>query len=317
MRGSFVAILLIAIGACSGRVTELAPARPSCASASPGAGTNCGVDGRTDCCASVAIPAGSFHRLNQSKWPATIGAFHLDVFEVTVGRYRAFANAYPASRPKPGDGAHPRIAGSGWKAEWSELLPKTREELVDFLKCKSGDTTCNDSLTTWTDTPGAKEKMPASRVSWLEAFAFCAWDGGRLPTDAEWNYVAVGGDEQRKYPWGNAPADPSRAVLKFTPTGSQTDVGSVPAGISRWGVLDLGGSRIEFVRDTTGADRPDGPLPLPCLDCLRADGEKLFLTRDASWAVDGTSANVGEWYPAAGGPRTRIVDFGIRCARDS
>ncbi len=309
-------LLLVTVIACSGKVTELPLARPSCASGAPGAGMNCGVDGKTDCCASAAIPGGSFGRLNQSKWPATLSPFRLDVFEVTVGRYRAFAEAYPSSRPKVGDGAHPRIVGSGWKAEWTELLPKTREELVGFLKCKAGDTTCKDEFTTWTDTPGAKEKMPASRVSWLEAFAFCAWDGGRLPTDAEWNYVAVGGDEQRKYPWGSLPADPSRAVLKFTPTGSQTEVGSAPAGVARWGVLDLAGSRIEFVRDTTGADRPDGPLPLPCIDCIRSDGEKLFLTRDASWSVPGANANVGEWYPASGGARERIADFGIRCARD-
>jgi formylglycine-generating enzyme required for sulfatase activity len=56
-------------------------------------------------------------------------------------------------------------------------------------------------------------------MDWYEAYAFCIWDGGFLPTDAEWNYAAAGGAQQRAYPWSNPPTsltiDPSYARLRL------------------------------------------------------------------------------------------------------
>jgi formylglycine-generating enzyme required for sulfatase activity len=44
-----------------------------------------------------------------------------------------------------------------------------------------------------------------------EAYAFCIWDGGFLPSEAEWECAAAGGPDQREYPWGST--DPGTANL--------------------------------------------------------------------------------------------------------
>src|SRR3954463_13384126 len=84
---------------------------------SPGAATscvalpyNCGASGNDNCCNSLMVPGGTYYRSfdvagdinsgNQS-FPATVSAFRLDKYEVTVGRFRAFVAANQGTQAHP------------------------------------------------------------------------------------------------------------------------------------------------------------------------------------------------------------------------
>jgi sulfatase modifying factor 1 len=160
-----------------------------------------------------------------------VSAFTLDEFEVTVARFRNFVTAYDTwSRPNSGDGANPSLPGSGWQTSWSALLlPAASNLRSDVTSCSGSSNGAGDR--TWTDSPSDHEHAPITCVNWYEAFAFCIWDGGRLPTEAEWEFAAAAGSQNRLYPWGSAPPDGTRVVsLSFGVSAPWTAVGSVPAG---------------------------------------------------------------------------------------
>ncbi len=268
--------------------------------------------GNKDCCASNVVTGGAFNRSSDGAFPATVSTFKLDVYEVTVARFRAFVNdgkGTQASPPAPGAGAHPKIAGSGWDPAWNGNLDATTAAL-------QADLACNPAYPVWTDAPGGNETRPIHCVSWFEAFAFCAWDGGRLATEAEWNYAAAGGSEQREYAWG-AGIDHGKASYDCSGRGLGTCVfsdllpvgSSSPQGDGKWGQADLTGSVWEYTLDYFTE-----PYRLTtCADCadLQVAPDRTF--RGGSFAnasfYEVTSVRIGR------SPGIRDYDVGIRCAR--
>ncbi len=86
---------------------------------------------------------------------------------------------------------------------------------------------------------------PRENLLWSEARDFCAKQGDRLPTEAEWEYAARGPDSYI-YPWGNALND-NDLVFDRNDPGTTEDVGSKPGGISWVGALDMAGNVFEWV----------------------------------------------------------------------
>jgi sulfatase modifying factor 1 len=217
--------------------------------------------GGGSCCHRILVPAGSFAQGTSSDanaladekpaHTATLKAFELDEFEVTVGRLRPFVEVYDGTLPDVGAGAYLAVAGSGWQAGFVAEMPDSRAALEAQLNCDVGN------YQTWTTQAGARDGFPLNCVSWYVALAFCIWDGGRLPTEAEWERASAGGDEERLYPWGSQAPDFSvHAVANCRGDGvagcAPSDllaVGSRPGGKGKWGHEDLAGSLWEWTLD--------------------------------------------------------------------
>lgn len=217
-----------------------------------------------NCCTSLLVPGGTFPMGRSINGPdafgggsanelpehmVTVSTFRLDEFEVTVGRFRRYFDAYTGAPPSSGDGGNPNVPKSGWQPDWNQYLSPDAAQLNQSLAC--------GTYATWTSAPGADEMLPMVCISWYLAFAFCAWDGGRLPSEAEWEYAAAGGDDNRLYPWGSIDPKDSLAVFNCAAGGipgvcnfvDLVSVGSCKDGRGRYGQLDLAGSVAEMTMD--------------------------------------------------------------------
>jgi formylglycine-generating enzyme required for sulfatase activity len=259
-----------------------------------------------------------------------VSGFRLDKYLVTVGRFRAFVAAAVATdggtgwTPPEGSGKHiflnngrglatissPGTYETGWIASDASNIALTNANL-----------SCASVNATWTSDAGANETMPMNCVNWYEAYAFCIWDGGFLPSEAEWEYAAAGGDQQREFPWGTALPGASNQYAIYScyyPEGAVVcdalrnvaPVGTAKLGLGRWGQLDLAGELFEWNLDWYN------DYAAPCTDCANVTtaGYSLRVVRGG----DFTDFNIQDLYPSyrrAAPPSSRSPELGFRCAR--
>ena len=137
-------------------------------------------------------------------------------------------------------------------------------------------------------TPGAGEdflpgdRHPVHGLSWIDAQAYCAHYGLRLPSEAEWEYAARG-EGTGPYPWGNEP--PSPALLNrrdpHDPWPYTAPVDACPKGASPFGCLNMAGNVAEYVAD------PHAPYSASAKVDPRGPAEgPLRVWRGYDWSVN-------------------------------
>jgi formylglycine-generating enzyme required for sulfatase activity len=160
-------------------------------------------------------------------------------------------------------------------------------------------------------------RRPAVQVTWAGADAFCRAQGGRLPTEAEWERAARAGDG-RTFPWGEAVPACATSVFGRTDGGAcgalgqgAAEVGSAVEDRTPEGVFDLGGNVSEWVQDGFVERYPacDGE----CRDPVAADAA-LHVVRGGNWSLSAESTRAAGRSRAPTG--TMAGNIGFRCAVD-
>lgn len=148
------------------------------------------------------------------------------------------------------------------------------------------------------------DDFPRDNVTWAEAANHCIQRGARLPTEAEWEYAARGPDGL-DYPWGDT-FDETLVIYQGSSELSAASVGSLPAGASWVGALDMSGNVAEWVNSHFE------PYPYDASDGREDPGSGERVVRGGAYTDDPDLLRAGQRAPL--NPGNTYNSLGFRCA---
>ncbi|MGE5236152.1 MAG: formylglycine-generating enzyme family protein [Acidobacteriota bacterium] len=241
----------------------------------------------------VGRPAGEAKRVG----PADTNAVWIPAGRFTMGCVASDPDCFPDEKPPH----QVTLAGGFW-------LDATEVTVASFRRFTHA--------TGYAQPPAASfpqgDAHPVVNVTWDDAVAYCRWNGGRLPTEAEWEYAARAGAEGTVFPSGAAIGHD--AANYEGAEGRDRWTRTAPVGSfdpNAWGAVDLLGNVWEWTQDwydphaysTSAAPDPHGP-PTGSLRVIRGGG---WNSQPRSLRL----SNRGKFAPAA-----RSEALGLRCAYD-
>jgi len=129
--------------------------------------------------------------------PVSLSPFSIATTAVTNGQFRQFVEA---------TGFRTTADQVGWTFVFGGLLP---DDFAPTQAVASAPWWRLVEAASWSHPEGPQSNVdgrldhPVVHISWDDAQAYCQWSGTRLPTEAEWEFAARGGLDQRRFPWGD------------------------------------------------------------------------------------------------------------------
>lgn len=236
--------------------------------------------------------------------------FKIDRTEVTNAQFAEFMNALPVK---------PIGTAPGGRVAAANIAPADRALFLEFsskpspytlIDLDDEDARIGVRDGRFVSNPG-HETHPVTETTWAAALAYCRWRGARLPTEVEWE-AAARGLVGRPFPWGDAMPTQDLAVIGL-PSGTTVAVGSRPKGATPEGLMDMGGSLLEW---TSSLDRPYPYRANDGREDLRQPGERIV--RGGNYIFDDTPDKLVAWNRTVAwrNPATGHRQIGFRCAGD-
>ncbi|MCB8944209.1 MAG: SUMF1/EgtB/PvdO family nonheme iron enzyme [Ardenticatenaceae bacterium] len=220
----------------------------------------------------------------------TLSAFYLDKYEVSVAQYALFLNQL-----------------GGYESACNQIdcaWPRERAGTTNYLSMIE-----EEDGTLFFEPYLDFGNYPVNYVTWYGANSYCQWAGGRLPTEAEWEYAARGTDG-RPYPWGSREPDALRAVFNSEGFENLKPVDALPDGASPFGVFAMAGSMWEWTADWYS---PAYYSQSPALNPTGPEGDQRAI-RGGGWPNNNLADRLRSANRSASPPDTLSAAFGFRCA---